>query len=474
MNGDVDPLLDRRGLLSWSARGLGATALTSLLLRDGVLAAEPTHFPPRVRRAIQICLIGGLSHVDSFDFKPALTRLHGRTLQMREQPDLFFGQIGLLRKNDWEFRKRGQSGLWMSDLFPHLAEQADELTIINSMATDSANHTPALYFENCGFGQSGFPSLGSWFSFGLGNEAEDLPTYVVLPDSRGQPNGGSSIWSNGFLPSEHQGVLFRSGSSPVRDLFPARPMTAATEADSRDLLRRINEMHAQRSGGDSVLAARMRSYELAARMQLSVPEVADLGRESAATQAMYGLDRPETAEFGRNCLLGRRLLERGVRFVQIFSGGPIAGSPRASWDAHENVRENHGLEARRVDLPVAALLKDLRRRGLLDDTLVMFTTEFGRTPFTQSAAGTVGQGRDHNKYGFSVWLAGGGLKSGTVYGATDEVGWKAAENEATWHDFHATVLRLFGIDHERLTYYHNGIRRRLTNVHGHAMENILA
>ena len=269
-------------------------------------------------------------------------------------------------------------------------------------------------------------------------------------------------------------MLLRNGSTPVRDLFPARPISAETEADSRVLLRRINELHAERFGGENVLAARMRSYELAARMQLSVPDVADLSRETEATRTMYGLDRPQTQEFGRNCLLGRRLLERGVRFVQIFSGGPIAGSPRASWDAHENVVENHGAEARRLDLPVAALLQDLRRRGLLDDTLVLFTTEFGRTPFAQSAANTVGQGRDHNKYGFSVWMAGGGLKPGITYGATDEVGWKSVENEATWHDFHATVLRLFGIDHERLTYYHNGIRRRLTNVHGHAMQEILA
>lgn len=466
--------LDRRSFLSWPMRGLGAAALADLLLRDGARGAPTaTHFTPRARRVVQICLIGGLSHLDSFDYKPELDRLHGRTLQMRERPDLFFGQIGLLRRSDWSFRQRGQSGLWISDLFPHIAECADELTVLRSMVSDSANHTPALYLENAGFPVSGFPSLGSWFGYGLGSMAEDLPAYVVLPDARGLPNGGAAIWSSGFLPAEHQGVVLRSGASPVRDLFPARPVDGATEQASRALLRAINAEHAARHGNDAALAARVRSYELAARMQLSVPAVADLGGETEATRRLYGLDRPVTADFGRSCLLARRLLERGVRFVQLFSGGPIAGSPRVSWDAHENVRANHGAEAVRIDRPVAALLRDLRRRGMLDDTLVLFTTEFGRTPFTQSAANTVGAGRDHNKYGFSVWLAGAGLRRGSAYGATDEVGWRAVEEPATWHDFHATVLHLLGIDHERLTFYHNGIRRRLTNVHGTVLRGII-
>jgi hypothetical protein len=415
-----------------------------------------------------------LSHLDSFDPKPALAKLHGKSLEMKEPPDIFFGQVGLLRQSDWPFRPRGRSGLMVSDLFPHLAAMADELTVIRSMTADSANHTPALYVENSGFQFSGFPSMGSWLAYGLGSEAEDLPAYVVLPDARGLPNGGSSIWSSGFLPGEHQGVLLKPGPSPVRDLFPAREVPADTEAASRELLRAMNEEHSARLGGEKTLAARMRSYALAARMQLSVPEVGDLSREPGFIQRLYGLDRPETADFGRACLLGRRLLERGVRFVQLFSGGPIAGSPRVSWDAHENVKDNHTLEARRIDQPTAALLKDLRQHGLLDDTLVLFTTEFGRTPFTQSKAGTVGTGRDHNKYGFSVWLAGAGLKRGFAHGATDEVGWKAVEKPAAWHDLHATVLHLLGIDHERLTYYHNGIQRRLTNVHGHVIEDILA
>jgi hypothetical protein len=359
-------------------------------------------------------------------------------------------------------------------MFPRIAAMADDLTVIRSMVSDSANHTPALFFSNSGFQFNGFPSMGSWLSYGLGNETDTLPTYVVLPDGRGGPNGGSSNWTSGFLPAQHQGVPFRGGSQPVRDLFPARPVSKESDADVRAFLRAVNEKHIERIGGDRRLAARIRSYELAARMQLSVPEVSQLTAEPSHIQAMYGIDNKTTADCAARCLLARRLLERGVRFVQIFSGGPIGGSPRASWDAHENVKENHTAEAARIDQPVAALLKDLKDRGMLDDTLVLFTTEFGRTPFTQSAADRVGTGRDHNRYGFSVWMAGAGLKPGIAHGATDEVGWKVAEAPVTWHDFHATLLHLFGIDHERLTFYHNGIRRRLTNVHGTCVKNILA
>jgi hypothetical protein len=469
----TDPLPDRRGFLSWSARGLGATAAIHLLARDGVLSAAGPDHPAKAKRAVQICLVGGLSHVDSFDFKPDLAKHHGQPLKTDIKPDVFFNQIGLLRKNDWEFRRRGRSGLWVSELFPHVATVADELTVIRSMTADSANHTPALFVLNSGFQFNGFPALGSWLSYGLGSEADDLPAFVVLPDGRGEPNGAASNWSSGFLPAQHQGVVFRGGPEPVRDLFPAKPVPDAEEKDSREFLEKLNGMHLERSSGEADLAARMRSYELAAKMQLAVPAVADLSRESAKTQAAYGLDDPVTADCGRRCLLARRLLERGVRFVQVYSGGPIAGSPRTSWDAHENVRENHGAEATRIDRPVAALVRDLKQRGMLDDTLVLFTTEFGRTPFTQSAADTVGTGRDHNRYGFSCWLAGAGLKAGTAFGQTDEIGWKATEHPVAWHDFHATVLHLLGIDHEKLTFYHNGIRRRLTNVHGEVVTGIL-
>ncbi len=464
-------LLSRRELASWSVGGLASTALLHLLSRETSAAPKP-HFEPKAKRVVHISLIGGLSHLDSFDYKPKLAKLHGKKLETTETPDTFFGQFGLLRGPDWKFKPRGQSGLMVSDLFPHIAELADELTVIRSMVADSANHTPALYLENSGFQFSGFPSVGSWASFGLGNETEELPAYVVLPDPRGLPNGGASIWSNGFLPAEHQGVVFQSGESPVRDLFPKTKQEG--EADSRELLKKLNEQHLQSSGAGDLLAARARSYELAARMQLSVPAVADISRESKETQSLYGLDDATTRDFGRNCLLARRLLEKGVRFVQLFSGGPIAGSPRASWDAHESVKDNHTIEAGRIDKPVAALVRDLKRSGLLKDTLVLFTTEFGRTPFAQSGPNLVGPGRDHNKYGFSVWLAGAGLKAGSVHGATDEVGWKAVEHPVAWHDFHATVLHLLGLNHEKLTYYHNGIHRRLTNVHGEVVKGVLS
>jgi hypothetical protein len=307
----------------------------------------------------------------------------------------------------------------------------------------------------------------------LGNETEDLPAYIVIGDTRGQPAGGSINWSNGFLPARHQGVLMRSKGAAIADLTPAQEVSVRAEADGRTLLEQFNRRHLEAHGGSDDLSARIRAYEMAARMQLTVPEVTALDRETAATAEMYGLDRPETAEFGRSCLLTRRLLERGVRFVQLFSGGAF-GSPRINWDAHENVVENHGKEALRIDRPVAGLLRDLKQRGMLDDTLVIFSSEFGRTPFTQSADGILGLGRDHNQNGFTVWLAGAGLKPGIAYGATDDVGYRAVERRTSWYDFHATVLHLLGIDHERLTFYHNGIKRRLTNVHGEIVRDLLA
>ncbi len=464
----------RRDFFSWSARGLGAAALLHLLGRDAPAAGVKPHFEPKAKRVIHVCLIGGLSHVDSFDPKPELGKKHGQSLNSKETPDIFFGQVGRLRQADWTFKSRGKSGLPVSDLFPHLAERADDLTVIRSMTADSANHTPAFYLQNSGFQFSGFPSVGAWASYGLGAEADDLPAYVVLPDPRGLPNGGAATWGSGFLPGEHQGVVFGTGDKPVRDLFPAAKVSKEAEADGRELLRLLNERHRDRSGDDPLPAARLRAYELAAKMQLSVPAVADLSKETADTSKLYGLDDTTTAPFGRNCLLARRLLERGVRFVQLFSGGPIAGSPRVSWDAHEDVTANHTAEAARIDRPVAGMLADLKQRGLMKDTLVLFTTEFGRTPFAQSAADQVGAGRDHNKYGFSVWLAGAGLKPGIAYGSTDDIGWKAAENPVAWHDFHATLLHLLGLDHEKLTHYHNGIHRRLTNVHGEVIRGILA
>ncbi|MFN0199103.1 MAG: DUF1501 domain-containing protein [Planctomycetaceae bacterium] len=477
----VRSALDRRSFLSWSTHGIGAAAMLQLAMRDRLVqgeeipdtTADAPHHHSKAKRVIHINLCGGLSQVDTFDYKPALEKFHGQSLSAKEKPDVFFGSVGLLRKNDWEFKQRGESGLWVSELFPHLANVADELTVIRSMYAETSNHTPATFQENSGFRLNGFPVLGSWLSYGLGNATDNLPTFVVIPDTRGLPAGGSINWSNGFLPVRHQGTPFQSQGVPLQDLFPAKEIAAETEQSSRDLLKRLNARHLEQHAGLDVLQARMQSYELAARMQLAVPEVADYSSETAATQSLYGLDRPETVEFGRGCLLARRLIERGVRFVQLFSGGAF-GSPRINWDGHENVLQNHGQEAGRIDLPVAGLLRDLRQRGMLDDTLVLFTSEFGRTPFTQSAGDILGTGRDHNQYGFSIWMAGAGLKHGTAYGATDEIGLHAVEQRTHWHDFHATVLWLLGIDHERLTYYHNGIRRRLTDVSGEVIHDLLA
>lgn len=483
--------LPRREFLAWSTHGLTSTALVHLLgtqrsARAATVAGEaadpPPHLPAKCRRVIHLYLCGGLSHLDSFDYKPALEQFHGKPLPGSETPETFFGKVGLLRKNDWNFRQRGQSGLWVSELFPKIAEVADELTVIRSMVADSANHTPATFQANTGFRLNGFPVLGSWMSYGLGCETDELPAYVVLPDPRGMPAGGTINWSNGFLPARYQGVAFRTKGQPIEDLFPARSVADTThpgklfdpesERETRDFITAINRRH-QSTRPESDLAARIKSYELAAKMQLSVPEVTNLAGETAATQSNYGLDRDETKDFGRSCLLARRLLEQGVRFVQLFAGGSF-GSPRINWDGHENMKENHSQEALRVDQPIAALLRDLRQRGMLDDTLVLLTTEFGRTPFTQSEASVLGAGRDHNMYGFSVWMAGGGLKHGLAHGATDDIGWKSVENPVTWPDFHATVLHLLGIDHERLTFYHNGIERRLTNVHGQVVRDILS
>ncbi len=470
-------MINRREFLDWTKCGLSGAAITSLLQRDGHAAsdAKPPHGRPPASRVIHICLCGGLSQVDSFDYKPELFRLHGKSLQAKERPDVFFGNVGLLRKPDWQFRQHGRGGLWISDLFPNIAGVADELTVINSMVAESSSHTPATFQESSGFRLNGFPVMGSWVSYGLGNMTDELPTYVVLPDSRGFPAGSTSNWTNGFLPARHQGVPFRTDGgegNAISNLFPARTIAEPVESDSRALLEAMNRRHLEAHGFEDAFAARITSYELAARMQLAVPEVTNVRGESEQTREAYGLNRDETRDFGRSCLLARRLLERGVRHVQLFSGGSF-GSPRINWDGHEDMRRNHGREAGRIDQPVATLIRDLRQRGMLDDTLVLFTSEFGRTPFTQSAADQVGTGRDHNQTGFSLWMAGAGLNSGMSYGATDDVGYQAVENPVPWHDFHATVLHLLGIDHERLTFYHNGIERRLTNVHGDVISDIL-
>jgi hypothetical protein len=469
----------RRDLLARFGTGLGGVALASLLGSEA--SASPTHptshppslhHPARARRIIQVFLQGGLSQVDSFDYKPELIKYHGKSIPAGKNPDAFFGKIGLLHGPHWEFKQRGKSGLWISELFPRIAEMADELTLIRSMFSGTGNHTPATYEWNSGFRTLGFPSAGAWLSYGLGSEADNLPAFVVLPDSRSWPTGGANLWSSGFLPARHQGVVLNTKGPAIRDLQPATPTDAPTQAARFAALEKLNRAHLLERGGEDALASRIRSYELAAKMQLAVPEVTDLGKETPETQALYGMDRPECADFGRSCLMARRLLERGVRFVQLWSGAAFGADQH--WDAHDNVPANHSREAKKIDAPVAGLLKDLRRRGMLDDTLVIFCSEFGRTPYAQSDKDKAGPGRDHNPETFTAWLAGAGLKHGISYGNSEEVGWKAEENPVSVYDFHATILHLLGIDHERLTYYHNGIQRRLTNVHGHVIRDILA
>ena len=420
---------------------------------------------------MHIFAAGGVSHLDTFDYKPGLEKHHGRALASTVKYDPFFGQPGNLMKSPWRFARRGQSGLWVSDLLPHLAGCVDDITFIHSMVSKSNNHTPATFLANTGFTMNGYPSLGAWLSYGLGSLNQDLPAFVVLPDSRGLPAGGAINWSAGFLPATHQGTAFRTTSpEPIVDLNTPPEVKPSARQASLKLLAAMNQQFAEVNPGDSGLAARLRSYELAARMQASVPEVIDFDRESEATKQLYGLDAETTAGFGRNCLLARRLLERGVRFVQLFNGGAF-GSPRINWDAHEDLVDNHNKQAAVMDQPVAGLLKDLKARGMLEDTLVVWSTEFGRTPVTQ---GLNGKGRDHHQHVYTCWLAGAGLKPGLSYGTSDEIGFHAGDHPVTTYDFHATILHLLGLDHARLTFYHNGIQRRLTDVHGQVVKDILA
>ena len=466
----------RRDFFSQMSGSLAGVALASLLARGQSLSAatvpgeaadRPPHHRPKAKRVIHIFLSGGLSQVDTFDHKPALEKLHGQPLPSSAQPEVFFGKVGLLHQSHWRFAPRGKCGLEISELFPHLATCADQLTVVRSMVASSGNHAPAIYEANSGFPLMGFPMMGAWLSYGLGCETDELPTFVVLPDPRGLPTGGPVNWTSGFLSARHQGVAFRGRGEAIADLRSPRPISEQQRLARFALLEEMNRDHLAAHGASDPLSARIQAYEMAARMQTAVPNVLDLARETAETHALYGLDDPSCAAFGRTALTARRLLEHGVRFVQLWSGdGP-------KWDSHTDVPADHAREARLIDRPIAGLLRDLRRRGLLDDTLVIFSSEFGRTPFAQSASGTLGKGRDHNQTAYSIWLAGAGLKPGFAYGATDEFGHRVAEHPVSIHDFHATLLHLLGIDHKRLTFYHNGIQRRLTNVSGEVVRDIL-
>jgi hypothetical protein len=371
----------------------------------------------------------------------------------------------------WKWRQYGGCGRWVSDLLPQLATCVDDIAFLPAMVSKSNVHGPATFMQNTGFVLPGFPSMGAWISYGLGTLSENLPTFVVLPDARGFAPNGPANWSAGFLPAAHQGTMVRPGArSPIFDLFPPdeADFTARAQSEGLELLNQFNRNHAAARPGDSRLAARIASYELAARLQLSAPEVLDLSRETRTTRSLYGLDDPVTEDFGRNCLIARRLLERGVRFVQVWSGADN-GFPRRNWDSHEDLARDHGAMARSMDRPAAALLKDLKGNGLLEDTIIIWTSEFGRMPCSQGS-----KGRDHNPFAFTSWLAGGGVKGGTIHGLTDEWSYKAVEKVTYCYDLHATVLHLLGIDHTRLTFRHNGIDRRLTDVHGAVINEVLA
>jgi hypothetical protein len=463
--------LSRRDLFGSAVTGLGAVALAWLLDRDARAAERPAgpHFAARAKRVIQVFSPGGVSHVDTFDYKPDLAKHHGQELTGKGKVDTFFQRPGRLMKSPFAFTQHGSCGRWVSSIWPHLAGCVDDIAFVNSMVAKSSNHTPAAFQMNSGFTMAGFPCLGSWVSYGLGSMSDDLPTFVVLPDPRGLPAGGDANWTAGFLPATHQGVAFRGGPEPVTDLATPKDVSPQARSAGAALLDRMNRDFAATDPGDSGLTARVRSYELAAKMQASIPEALDLKDETAATRKLYGLDAEPTAAFGRNCLLARRLLERGTRFVQLWHGGAF-GSPRINWDAHEDIVENHTKQAAVADRPLAGLLTDLKARGMLADTLVLWTTEFGRTPFTE---GVGKPGRDHHPHAFTCWLAGAGVKKGLAFGASDEVGYRAVEDVVTIYDLHATVLRLLGLDHKRLTFYHNGIHRRLTDVHGEVVAGLL-
>ncbi|MCR9202088.1 MAG: DUF1501 domain-containing protein [Planctomycetaceae bacterium] len=466
--------MQRREFLYQGGGGFGGLALSSLLAADDVSPRADfnggLHHPARVRRVIQLFMTGGASPMDTFDYKPELERLHGEKLGPAEKPEGFTASPGALMKSPFAFARYGESGRWVSSVFPQQAQCVDDMAFLMAMASKTNVHGPGTYMMNTGFILPGFPCLGAWTSYALGRLVDNLPTFVVLPDAKGLPYNQRGPFSSGFLPAVHQGTVINAGANnPVPDLFAdPRFEFARGRADqsARELLHEMNHAHQQSRRDDARLDARIRSYELAAGMQLSAPEAFDLSLESGSTHTAYGLDDAVTEDFGRRCLLARRLCERGTRFVQVWSGPQGA---TGNWDNHASIPKELPPIARSVDLPIAALLRDLKQRGLFEDTLLIWTTEFGRTPFAQG-----GEGRDHNGGTFVTWMAGAGIKAGTAYGASDDWGYQTAEGKTYCYDLHATILHLMGIDHERLTFRQNGIDRRLTDVHGHVVKEILS
>ena len=472
---------NRREFCTDALSSLAGIALASLLAEDGLAAAPEVdsanpyvprapHYPPRAKNVIVVFCAGALSQVDTFDYKPELIRSDGKPLPGNEKLISFQGANGNLTQPLWKFRPRGETGKMVSDLLPHIGALADDICFLHSLTNKSNTHGPAENVMNTGFTIDGFPSMGAWVNFGLGSENQDLPSFVAIEDPRGMPQAGPNNWANGFLPAAFQGTPF-STTKPIR--FLERPESLSAEADraARQSLQFLEQRLQNRFPGDQQLAARMASYELAARMQLSVPRLADVASEPAHVHKLYGADSPNPlkAAFARNCILGRRLIENGVRFVQIFNGAYASGG-RLNWDAHSRLKQQYDEHGDILDQPTAGLLQDLKQRGLLDSTLLVFATEFGRMPMFQAG----NYGRDHNPFGFTCWLAGAGVKPGISYGRTDPFGFRAEEDVMTPHDLHATILHLLGLDHKRLTFYHNGIERRLTDVHGEVVHEVLA
>jgi hypothetical protein len=480
--------LDRRSFLSNIATSAGGIALAQLLAREGLFAADEKpqpirpnidpgrpfaarqpHFAAKAEQVLIIFCAGAVSHLDTWDYKPELYKHHGK-VPPNAPKVTFQGPIGNLAKPFWDFKPRGQSGKMISDLMPHLAELADDMCFIHSLTAKNSAHTQAENFLSTGFTFEGYPSLGAWTTYALGTLNENLPSFVAIADPRGRPQAGPNNWGSGFLPAAFQGTAF-SADEPPQNLKTAMGVKESANKATVDLLAKLNGEHLQKHPGNTDLTARISSYELAGRMQSSIPGLMDLAGESVKTLEAYGATSSNAikAEYARNCLLARRLLEQGVSVVQLFNGAYASGG-KLNWDSHAEIVSSHGAHAEILDQPTAALLRDLKQRGQLDKTLVVWCTEFGRMPFMQAN----GTGRDHNIEGFTCWMMGAGVKPGLSYGASDELGWKAVENVATLYDFNATILHLLGLNHERLTHYFNGTERRLTDVHGHVIKDILA
>jgi hypothetical protein len=479
----------RRDFLRRAGGGFGMLALAGLLGQEGLLssaahgselntlnplAPKPSHFPAKAKSVIWLFINGGPSQVDTWDYKPELNKRDGQELKGFDKNTGFFtDQVGPLMKSPFKWKQHGQSGTWAPEIFPEMAKHVDDMAFIHSLYTETNNHSPALFQINTGFSRMGFPCVGAWVTYGLGSESQNLPAFVVMYDTlgRGLPKGHAQNWGAGFLPGIFQGTALNAQGAPIDNLLRDPAMSDGQQRRQLDLLKRLNRRHNSQHHEDSELAARIESFELAYRMQMAAPEALDISRETAATQKLYGIDNPKCRHFARQVLVARRLVERGVRFVQIYSGGM---ENERSWDGHVDIEGNHRQFAGETDIPIGGLLTDLKARGLLDSTLVIWGGEFGRLPVSQRTKGTSKPGRDHNPHALTYWLAGGGVKGGVHHGETDEIGHKAAVDRVSINDLHATFLHLLGMDHKRLTYKHNGRQFRLTDVAGEVVRKVLA